>query len=779
MDINNKYTTKITSLTELITSTYQYIRGNNATNDVDSNDQYTSVINAILMAISASLIVNIIYLKVQSDPLLSRVIRINSLLARLLIRSGISINRLSIRGEGALYQAIKQRQSEIVDLLLAKGADINQMDSDGWSQLQTAIYQKDEEVAKGLIAKGADIHRLRDTSKSPLYLALKEGLSEVVDLLLTKGADINQADSNGWSQLQRAIILKDEEVAKGLIAKGADIHRLLDDGRSAVYLALEEGLSEVVDLLLTKGADINQADSNGWSQLQRAIILKDEEVAKGLIAKGADIHRLLDDGRSAVYLALEQGLSEVVDLLLTKGADINQMDSDGMSQLVLAMVRAKYDIVEGFIDKGANVRQTLPDGRNLLYLSIKSGHAKTKNRLLRQDPSLMNQQTVDGSSQLHLAAKQADVEVVDELLNLGSSPNIRNRYDQYPWNVSHYSCVQNLLAVADKDHKAAFLNQYIEGSDWSLLIYTMVQGDLSFLKTLLNLHAQGDGDTTGLFQNPILSFIIDHYKEINFSTELTLEFAKLIQRLEKCQETCLQQVDEQDGLLSGGFFVEYFHISRAHWEDVVTQKIQDKVNKVLLSEISKQKLQWPDAISGSLLKGFKDHLFKYWQICWGDADSNHEIKQVFPYSPSLCQISLSWPHSFSKCARLRTSQQHVKGNYSSYRDSNNSITVYANTDDLIRYLIETNNEVSTGFDLDRPGTGLGLDRFPLNIHDVSRNIEANAYINAMIQNRWQFVEENIVKVQKHYRNKCKSYKFVNLSLFTSACGDVSATLTLG
>ncbi|KAJ7291196.1 ankyrin repeat-containing domain protein [Mycena rebaudengoi] len=142
---------------------------------------------------------------------------------RFLLDNGADIHA---RNNGALREAAKAGNTEVVQLLLENGANVNTADEHTGSALEAAaswdgsihpIYYRDSEDeertkmaeaatrrlthVRFLLENGADIHA---RNNGALRAAAKAGNTEVVQLLLENGANVNAADEHTGSALEAA-----------------------------------------------------------------------------------------------------------------------------------------------------------------------------------------------------------------------------------------------------------------------------------------------------------------------------------------------------------------------------------------------------------------------------------------------------------------------------------------------------------------------------------------------------------------------------------------------
>ncbi len=126
-------------------------------------------------------------------------------IAKLLIQSGIPINKPTASGSTYLNDAALKGRKEVVRLLLDHGADVNARDEKGGAPLHDAALGGDPEVIRMLLDRGARIDsRDRDSQATALMVAASLGRAAAIAVLLQRGANPNLRDRLGRSALDRA-----------------------------------------------------------------------------------------------------------------------------------------------------------------------------------------------------------------------------------------------------------------------------------------------------------------------------------------------------------------------------------------------------------------------------------------------------------------------------------------------------------------------------------------------------------------------------------------------
>ena len=197
-------------------------------------------------------------------------------------------------------------------------------DPDG--ALIQAARDGDIEVVKQHLAAGADVNTKDDHEYTPLHWAAMEGRREVAELLISQGANVNAKSRTGSTPLQYAAFDRCKEIAELLIAAGADVNASSKNGSTLLDFAISGYQFKIVDLLRKNGGKhgtIHGAAGGG-----------DIEAVKKFLASGTHVNANKNIvGDTPLHSAAEYGQKEIVELLIANGADVNIATKSGRTAL--------------------------------------------------------------------------------------------------------------------------------------------------------------------------------------------------------------------------------------------------------------------------------------------------------------------------------------------------------------------------------------------------------------------------------------------------------------
>ncbi|PCG20424.1 ankyrin repeat domain-containing protein [Brachyspira sp. G79] len=217
-----------------------------------------------------------------------------------------------------LIEAIKYKQTNIINYLLENNADVN-LTLGYSSPLTEAMY--DEELVYKLIDLGADVNLAAELSGFTPLMASLHNIT-IAELLIEKGADIEAKDNDGINALVYASTYNNEEMVKFLLEKGADANTVCeienehtDISSTPLMNAAYRGNTNIINMLLENGADINYTTDYGMTALMMAASFNQFEAAKILLENNADTSITNGYGETALDLAKEEDYKDIVELL--------------------------------------------------------------------------------------------------------------------------------------------------------------------------------------------------------------------------------------------------------------------------------------------------------------------------------------------------------------------------------------------------------------------------------------------------------------------------------
>ncbi|MEI0797955.1 ankyrin repeat domain-containing protein [Brachyspira intermedia] len=242
----------------------------------------------------------------------------------------------------------------IKKLIESKSLDVNYNLGDKYSKstpLIQAIKYKQTDIINYLLENNADINLKEElTGFTPLMASFHD--ITITELLIEKGADIEARNVDGINALVYAVSLNDEEMVKFLLENGADANTVCEIENEHIYMlptpliyAAYKGNTNIINILLENGADINYT-TDEMTPLIYAAYKGNTNIINTLLENGVDINYTNYYGMTALMYAASYNQFEAVKILLENNADTSITDEYGRTALDLAKSEDYNDIVE-------------------------------------------------------------------------------------------------------------------------------------------------------------------------------------------------------------------------------------------------------------------------------------------------------------------------------------------------------------------------------------------------------------------------------------------------
>jgi ankyrin repeat protein len=343
----------------------------------------------------------------------------------------IMLSGVSLNAADALIDAVRLSDHQRVSDLLSGKVNVDAAAADGMTALHVAALRDDTESARLLLQAHANASVANSYGVTPLWLACRNGNAALVDMLMAAGADPKDRLHGEQTVLMMAARAGSLKAVKALAERGADINAKDNRGQTAVMWAAAEGHADVVEWLIQSGADFRMPLRGGFTPLFFAIREGRSEAVKVLLEAGSDVNEAMDPERRAsrgpqsgmtpLLMAVENGHFELAIDLARAGADPNDRRAGYAVLHAISWVR-KPDHGEG--ENG----MPPPDGSGALtsldfVREIVSLGADVNIRIDKAKGGLgVLDQT--GATPFLLAAKTADIELLQLLHDLGADPSI-------------------------------------------------------------------------------------------------------------------------------------------------------------------------------------------------------------------------------------------------------------------------------------------------------------------------------------------------------------------
>jgi ankyrin repeat protein len=347
-------------------------------------------------------------------------------------------------------------REKLLQLLSVHGGNVDARDADGNTALHrlcTGYYDVNKvESMASLIAAGANVNATNNLGQTPLHVAAQNiggwdnndpPVNEPFQLLIYKKADVNARDNQGRTPLDVLAAadtsFKEEAVAL-LIKAGAKANQTNPGGATALYqvIAAHQPFSQgTVKSLLDSGASPNARDEQGRTPVHMALTGEWPWNSAGeslqLLAKtGADFSARDNDGKTPLhYLAALGGQMPMIfihgvdQIFVDAKVDFQARDNEGNTPAIIAAKTGTKDVFDWLVKQGADLDLTNNQGETArlllahqkdsfprsgpgnaetdIFQAAREGNIDAATRLLKADPTLVNQTNQYQQTPLRLA----------------------------------------------------------------------------------------------------------------------------------------------------------------------------------------------------------------------------------------------------------------------------------------------------------------------------------------------------------------------------------------
>ena len=324
--------------------------------------------------------------------MLMRTVAIVSLLAALVVAGAAPVRAAT------LIDAVKAGDVAIVRTLLADGVSVQTAETDGTTALHWAAHHDRLEIAGLLLDAGAAVDAANRYGVTPLALASVNGSTPMIARLLEVGAEPNLPNP---------------------------------EGETPLMTAARTGNAASIGTLLEHGAEVDAVEAwRGQTALMWATAQNQAEAVEALLAAGADPNARSGRGFTPVLFAAREGHVDVLDALVRAGAHVDDaLPSNGMSALVLAVYNAQYDFAKALLDLGAD-----PDAAGNGWTALHQVVWTNRPNLGRNPPFPVPLGELDAFDLVRtLAAAGADLDAPQTQEPRDGNRNILNRIGSTPF----------------------------------------------------------------------------------------------------------------------------------------------------------------------------------------------------------------------------------------------------------------------------------------------------------------------------------------------------------
>lgn len=343
------------------------------------------------------------------------------------------------QGETLLQAAVHRGNCVGAFLLLYFGADPNVSDNQQETPLTRAMRvhgDASQLLRDMLIYKGADVNAHNREGDTPLIIATERGHFENAEFLLWMGAEIHPgsasvsrfpgtlAQSLGHTRI--AEMIQTLEYPETVEYPAQSVPKVPEFVQREMIEAANKADLARLETFIAEGADINTPTSNGRTILHTATQKEYPAVATYLIFMGANVNALDNRGMPPILTSsgyMGFGWDWIRYMLLLAGTDMNIEIKNGHNPLTLFAARANGMPLQLAIWMGVDPSATTRQG-TAMQIASKQGYQRIVEQLQRNGVTEAPYVSDDPVWQIHTAARQSDLETLQQLINSGISPDL-------------------------------------------------------------------------------------------------------------------------------------------------------------------------------------------------------------------------------------------------------------------------------------------------------------------------------------------------------------------
>ena len=264
-----------------------------------------------------------------------------------------------------------------------------------------------------------------------------------------------------FSELHRACLdLSGKSLQDVVTCTGRSSIDAVDNmGRTTLSWAAQRGDSDAVELLLTRGADPKRPDHSLKTPLHWSAAAQSDTCMLLLLHRGAEVNTKDGSGQTALnYVAMKEKDAIFLKTLIKHDADVETQDDEGWRPIHWAAHKDKPAFVNVLLDHKADSSATDILGRNPLQLAILRNCHQAMQVLVDRNACGGSGKTALGSTILHSAADNADIEALQimQFANLGNVPIMDENLDGF---------TAQRIAMNRRDNNREWANSSCQTSD--------------------------------------------------------------------------------------------------------------------------------------------------------------------------------------------------------------------------------------------------------------------------------------------------------------------------
>ena len=422
-----------------------------------------------------------------NTPLHSAASAGNTGVCKVLLEKGSTIDLPNKTNHTALHLAVLDGHLETANLLLEYKFSPKKTAVFESPVLHYAANEGNKDFVAPLIGADADPEAHNTHKHRALHFAARKGHVEFVDQLFTTVPDleVDPQDADGKTPLHLAAIAGHLKTIRVLQARGAQQNVQDSSKNLPIHYAAWDGHFEVVEHFVSD-ANINAQGYLGRTPLAISALRGHENITRLLLARKAKVDLADDEGITPLMNAVQENKVTIVKLLMKDGANVHAKDSENRTILHRAARNGDYDLVKLLLDRNCDARAVTKFGDTPFLDAVYSNNLKVVDLFAEREADGSSDQNNLGTTCVHAAAEEGNLQMLVRLLNAGAKPDLIDRVGRSALLVAamegRHAVVQPLLSLGLAVDDPV-------GSHWTPLGTACEGGYLRFVEILLQNEA--------------------------------------------------------------------------------------------------------------------------------------------------------------------------------------------------------------------------------------------------------------------------------------------------
>jgi len=237
-----------------------------------------------------------------------------------------------------------------------------------------------------------------------------------------------------------------------------NINKQNANGSTPLILACSENSFDLAQFLIKQGANVNLPDKEGNSPLHNTILqTKNVKLVSILIKKGANVDSKNYLGLTPLMCAAYKNHNEIITMLLKSGANRSLKSKDHKTALEYANDKETKKLIINtcpvpstavVILKSAEYKLASEDNQNEeLMIAAKRNNKNNINKILQNEPNIINNQSYNGMTALMYAACENNNDIINILVQNGADLEIK---DSNSKTALDYATEQDTIELLEK-----------------------------------------------------------------------------------------------------------------------------------------------------------------------------------------------------------------------------------------------------------------------------------------------------------------------------------------